>query len=60
MDNRDLEVMMLQMELWPYRQATAEDKARQAQADQAFKRAEADRREREAWAELNREIGGGG
>lgn len=60
MDHHDLEAMMLQMELWPYRQPTAEDQARQAQADQAFERAEADQREREAWTELNREIGAGG
>ena len=35
MDNRDLEVMMLQMELWPYRQATAEDKADDKRAEEA-------------------------
>lgn len=60
MNQQDLEAMMLQMELWPYRQPTTEDQARQAQADLAFERAEADQREREAWTELNREIGGGG
>ena len=60
MNQQDLEAMMLQMELWPYRQPKTEDQARQAQAGLAFERAEADQRERAAWTKLNREIGGGG
>ena len=58
MDQHDLEAMMLQMPLWPYRQATAEDRARQAQVDLAFERAEADQRRDDAYKKISQAIGG--
>ena len=57
MNQQDLEVTMMVMQLYPYRQPTAEDRARQAQVDLAFERAEADQRRDDAYKKLYQAIG---